>query len=171
MPFTGAAALAGAAAICGFPPFNGFISEFFIYTSAFRADFAAPMVREIFIVLVLGGLAMIGALAAYTFTKLVGIGFLGEPRSDGAARAREVVPAMYMPMIILASLCLLIGIFPLTNVRFMESPSLRINAAPPTFANDGVLGCCADTALCFRFSRFDPCARRSEEALHQGKEH
>jgi len=148
MPFTGAAALAGAAAICGFPPFNGFISEFFIYTSAFRADFAAPMVREIFIVLVLGGLAMIGALAAYTFTKLVGIGFLGEPRSDGAARAREVVPAMYMPMIILASLCLLIGIFPLTIVRFMESALASLNAAPPTFAIDGVMSSLRGIQLC-----------------------
>ena len=148
MPFTGAAMLAGAAAICGFPPFNGFISEFFIYSSAFQVDFGAPMVRELFIVLVLGGLAMIGALAAYAFAKLGGIGLLGEPRSDGAARAREVAPAMYVPMIVLASLCLLIGIFPSTIVSFMRPALASISIAPPTASIDGMMNSLRGIQLC-----------------------
>lgn len=139
MPYTGAAMLAGAAAICGFPPFNGFISEFFIYSSAFRADFTAPMVRELFIVLVLGALALIGALAAYAFAKLGGIGLLGEPRSDGAANAREVVPTMYAPMIFLAALCLLIGLFPAAIAGFLGPVLGSLNASPPGAVLDEML--------------------------------
>jgi formate hydrogenlyase subunit 3/multisubunit Na+/H+ antiporter MnhD subunit len=139
MPFTGAAMLAGAAAICGFPPFNGFISEFLIYTSAFSARFETPMVRELYIVLVLGGLALIGALAAYAFTKLGGIGLLGEPRTKAAAQANEVVPAMYVPMIVLASLCLLIGIFPSTVIGFLEPMLSSLNLLPPAAVLDGML--------------------------------
>ena len=139
MPYTGAAMLAGAAAICGFPPFNGFISEFFIYSSAFRADFASPMLRELFIVLVLGSLALIGALAAYAFAKLGGIGLLGEPRSDGAANAREVVPTMYAPMIFLASLCLVVGLFPATIAGFLRLVLGSLNASPPGTVLDEML--------------------------------
>ncbi|MCX7026733.1 MAG: proton-conducting transporter membrane subunit [Spirochaetes bacterium] len=139
MPITGATMLAGAAAICGFPPFNGFISEFFVYYNAFRADFAEPMVRELFIVLALGGLALIGALAAYAFAKLGGIGLLGEPRSEGAAQAVEVVPAMYVPMIFLASLCLIVGLLPSTVAGFLGPVLGFLNASPPQAALDGML--------------------------------
>lgn len=133
MPITGAAMLAGMAAICGFPPFNGFISEFLIYSSTFRAVFSAPITRELFIVLVLGGLALIGALAAYAFAKLAGIGLLGEPRSEGAARATEAAPAMYVPMVVLALLCLVIGLFPQAVVGLLGPILADMGVAAPSY--------------------------------------
>jgi NADH:ubiquinone oxidoreductase subunit 5 (subunit L)/multisubunit Na+/H+ antiporter MnhA subunit len=60
--------------------------------------------------LVVGGLALIGGLAAACFTKAFGIVFLGEPRSEEAARAHEAGAAMRWPMVVLAGLCLLIGL-------------------------------------------------------------
>ena len=61
-------------------------------------------------VLVVGGLALVGGLAAACFTKAFGIVFLGEPRSDEAAQAHEAGAAMRWPMVVLAGLCVLIGL-------------------------------------------------------------
>jgi len=71
----------------------------------------------IFASLAIISLAVIGGLAAACFTKVVGIVFLGEPRSGGADRASEVKPSMTAPMIFLAIACLIIGIWPEPFVR------------------------------------------------------
>ena len=113
MPVTGATFLIGAAAICGLPPLNGFVSEFLIYLGAMAGlgsqDHSVPA-WPMMSVLVVGGLALIGGLAAACFTKAFGIVFLGEPRSDGAAGAHEAGAAMRWPMMMLAGLCVLIGL-------------------------------------------------------------
>ncbi|MEN6457810.1 MAG: proton-conducting transporter membrane subunit [Thermoguttaceae bacterium] len=113
MPTTGAAFLVGAAAISGLPPLNGFVSEFLIYFGAVsglttRANLlpAWPLMS----VLVIGGMALIGGLAAACFTKAFGVVFLGEPRSEEAANAREVGAAMRASVVALAALCLAIGL-------------------------------------------------------------
>ena len=113
MPVTGTTFLIGVAAISGLPPLNGFVSEFLIYLGAIaglgsQARFAPAW--PLMSVLAVGGLALIGGLAAACFTKAFGIVFLGEPRSDEAARAHEAGPAMRWPMVVLAGLCVLIGL-------------------------------------------------------------
>ena len=107
MPVTAVTFLVGSVAICGLPPLNGFVSEFLIYLGAFGSsglpNIAAPCVLAII------GLALIGGLAAACFAKVFGIVFLGEPRSEHAARGHEAAPAMKIPMVILALCCVLIG--------------------------------------------------------------
>ncbi|HOK76376.1 MAG TPA: proton-conducting transporter membrane subunit [Verrucomicrobiota bacterium] len=111
MPWTGLAFFVGAAAICGLPPLNGFVSELLIYLGAFSgaksmaALVAAPMLA------VVVGLALIGGLAAACFAKAFGIVFQGEPRSEQAAHAHECVGLMRVPMLFLAIGCALIGLF------------------------------------------------------------
>ena len=61
-------------------------------------------------VLVTGGLALIGGLAAACFTKAMGSVFLGEPRSSEALAGREVGRAMHVPLVVLALLCLLVAL-------------------------------------------------------------
>ena len=113
MPVTGATFLIGAAAISGLPPLNGFVSEFLIYLGAIAGlgsqAHSAPA-WPLMSVLVVGGLALIGGLAAACFTKAFGIVFLGEPRSGEAAHAHEAGAAMRWPMVVLAGLCVLIGL-------------------------------------------------------------
>jgi hydrogenase-4 component B len=111
MPFTGRSFLIGSISITGLPPFNGFISEFLIYYGAFHG---LDLHHGSFVVTVLAivSLAVIGGLAAACFTKVVGIVFLGEPRNISAARAMEAGISMLLAQGILASLCLLIGIWP-----------------------------------------------------------
>ena len=113
MPVTGATFLIGAAAISGLPPLNGFVSEFLIYLGAVAGlggQAGAAPAWPLMSVLVVGGLALIGGLAAACFTKAFGIVFLGEPRSDEAAHAHEAGAAMRWPMVVLAGLCVLIGL-------------------------------------------------------------
>ncbi|WP_419174819.1 proton-conducting transporter membrane subunit [Desulfosediminicola sp.] len=110
MPTTGRTFLTGSISISGLPPFNGFISEFLIYYGAFHG-ITLNGSSYIFVVLAILSLAIIGGLAGSCFTKVVGIAFLGEPRSEKAAQATEV-GMMTVPMVLLAALCLIIGIFP-----------------------------------------------------------
>ena len=112
MPWTAGLFLIGAVAICGLPPLNGFISEFFLYLgffSTFRetvtpvygaAAFAAPI------------LALIGALAVACFLKVVTTIFLGNPRSSHSDHAGESKLTMLAPMVALAACCLAIGLAP-----------------------------------------------------------
>jgi len=55
---------------------------------------------------------MTGALALACFVKVCGVVFLGAPRSDAAARARESGPAMRGAMVLLGTGCVAIGLAP-----------------------------------------------------------
>ncbi len=106
MPITAGLFLIGAVAICGLPPLNGFVSEWFIYMG---------LLHTITVLTILGFaaviLAMVGALAAACFTKAYATVFLGSARS-ASCHGHEAGPAMYRPMLILALGCLGIGIGP-----------------------------------------------------------
>ena len=112
MPHTARAFLIGAAAICGLPPFNGFVSELFIYIGAFTALAYAASNGSLAVagMIALLALSLIGALAAACFTKVYGIVFLGVPRSDAVSHVREVPGSMRYPMTVLACLCVLLGL-------------------------------------------------------------
>ncbi len=116
MPVTGRTFLAGSASISGLPPFSGFISEFLIYFAAFQGLTYNHSTLLLSIMAILS-LAVIGGLASFCFTKVVGIVFLGEPRADMARQASDGGPAMAMPMVLLASGCLMIGLFPASFIE------------------------------------------------------
>jgi NADH:ubiquinone oxidoreductase subunit 5 (subunit L)/multisubunit Na+/H+ antiporter MnhA subunit len=63
-------------------------------------------------------------IAAVCFVKVYGVTFLGRPRSDAAALAVEVGGTMTTPMIVLAVLCVLAGIFPSGAIAAF-APALR----------------------------------------------
>lgn len=116
MPITGRTFLAGSIAISGLPPFSGFIGEFLIYYGAFHG-ISNHRVPFILAILAIVSLAVIGGLAAACFTKVVGLAFLGEPRTDNAAKATEAGSSMTMIMILLATACLVIGVVPEPFIR------------------------------------------------------
>ncbi|HKU99176.1 MAG TPA: hydrogenase 4 subunit B [Vineibacter sp.] len=104
--------LIGCLAISAVPPLNGFASEWLVFQSVLDATglghwemkFAAPVVGAL--------LALAAALAAAGFVRFFGIAFLGRPRDDAAATAREVAPSMLAAMAGLAALCLAFGAWP-----------------------------------------------------------
>ena len=111
MPFAGKTFLAGSVSISGLPPFNGFISEFLVYFAAFQGLKYTNSTMLLSMMAIIS-LAVIGGLASFCFTKVVGIVFLGQPRTEMARQATEGGMFMVMPMVFLAVSCLVIGIFP-----------------------------------------------------------
>jgi len=110
MPITAALFLFGAVAISGLPPLNGFVSEWLVYLASLRALFSTvPLVA--WSSLSAPVLALVGGLAAACFAKVVGIVFLGLPRS-GRRPAGEASRGMLAPMAALALACAFIGLFP-----------------------------------------------------------
>jgi hydrogenase-4 component B len=57
-------------------------------------------------------LAVIGALACACFVKVVGSVFLGMPRDHTVRPGHEAGWSMRAPMVILASLCVVLGVVP-----------------------------------------------------------
>jgi hydrogenase-4 component B len=110
MPYTGAAFLVGAIAICGLPPLNGLISELFVYLGLFRAAIGGGDSVWLVAMLAAAALAMVGALALACFVKAVGAVFLGAPRTAAGDGAHEAGRAMLVPMAVLAACCLAIGV-------------------------------------------------------------
>ena len=112
MPYTAILFLVGSLAICGLPPFNGFISEYLIYLGMFKSLSVANLYQSILILGSIVSLSLIGGLAIFCFTKAFGIIFLGEPRSDKSLMAREVSRDMILPQYITLAFIVLIGLVP-----------------------------------------------------------
>lgn len=126
MPVTGRSLLIGSISISGLPPFNGFISEFLIYYGAIHG-LSLHGASFVLSALAIIALAVIGALAAAAFTKFIGVVFLGEPRTDKAAKASEAGIFMGTALAILAASCLIIGIWP---YYFVQAAFLVTQAIP-----------------------------------------
>jgi hydrogenase-4 component B len=112
MPVTGLTFLIGAAAISALPPLNGFASEWLILQSILLSPDLPQWALKILVPAVGAMLALAAALAAACFVRVMGIVFLGRPRSEAARNARETDPFSIAAMAILALLCLLAGILP-----------------------------------------------------------
>lgn len=113
MPRSGYLFLIGSLAICGLPPFNGFVSEFFIYTGLFKGLLSNNFLFILVILFAILGLVLIGGLALICFTKAFGIVFLGTPRESSHDDFIEETPLKMIPLYLVALAIVFIGLFPL----------------------------------------------------------
>ncbi len=119
MPKTAFLFLLGALAICGLPPFNGFISEFLIYSGLFKG-LQTPSLQTNFIILGTAiGLTLIGGLALFCFTRVFSIVFLGTPRSGAPEKAKDDDGSMILPKILAGIMIVAIGIYPVFFVKMV----------------------------------------------------
>jgi len=112
MPRTSWLFLAGSVAICGLPPFNGFVSEFFIYSGLFRGLASGQFLFSMVMLFSIIALVLIGGLAFICFTKAFGIVFLGTARDKLPENTTGEKPLSYIPLYIIASAMLAIGGMP-----------------------------------------------------------
>lgn len=103
--------LAGAIAICGLPPLNGFVSEWVVYAGLLTGVHQNIGVSGGVPALGVFSLALMGSLALACFAKVFGVVFLGSPR-DATIDAHATPLAMKLSMSGLAVACVFIGFAP-----------------------------------------------------------
>lgn len=122
MPQTALLFLVAAIAISGIPPFNGFISEFIIYSGFYswmKDALLGPLMTIIFSVL---ALVLIGGLAMLCFTKAFGIVFLGQPRHQFHHEVKEVPFLQLLPLYLIAFFIVSVGVFPQIFLNALSQP-------------------------------------------------
>jgi formate hydrogenlyase subunit 3/multisubunit Na+/H+ antiporter MnhD subunit len=107
MPKTALLVFPAVLAVAALPPFNAFLSEWFLYRGLFASlSRGYPWSA----VLALVALAVTGGLAAVAFAKFYGILFLGTPRGPAGDHAHDPSWTMLAPMAVLACLSLGLGL-------------------------------------------------------------
>lgn len=122
MPHTSILFLFAALAICGLPPFNGFVSEFLIYSGMFSGFNGAPLTLLWTLIFSVFGLSLIGGLALLCFTKAYGTVFLGTQRTMIKEPVIEAGFGTLLPMYAGLALIILIGLFPSFFVKALFLP-------------------------------------------------
>ncbi|MGC8528774.1 MAG: hydrogenase 4 subunit B [Leptospirillia bacterium] len=112
MPVSGALVLIGVLSISGIPPTNGFVSEWLLLQSTLQARDLSGTLQRSAVLFGAAILVLASALAAMGFLKFFGVGYLGQPRSDGAREAHECSLFEQLGMGGLAVGSLLLGLFP-----------------------------------------------------------
>lgn len=112
MPVTFACFAVAAVSISGVPPFNGFFSKELVYDGALERGW-------IFYLAALAG----SFLTAASFLKLGHAAFLGK-LGDEHKNAKEASPVMLAPMVIIAAICILFGLWNAFPLNALIQPIL-----------------------------------------------
>ncbi|CAH2600958.1 Hydrogenase 4 subunit B [Rhodovastum atsumiense] len=124
MPVTTACVLVGAASLAALPPSSGFAGEWTLFQAVLGGPRIGGLWLQTLICVVAGLMALAAALAAAAAVRLVGVAFLGRPRSPRASAAEEAGPWARGGMIGLAVASVLVGLLP-GGVLGLAEPALR----------------------------------------------
>ena len=120
MPITAVTALVASFSISGVPLFNGFVSKWVIYVAAIQGGTHARYLPICALIAILTS-----ALTLASFVKFFGASFLSRSSElvrERATKARlEVKWMMQAPQILLASLCVLLGIVPAAGISLLHA--------------------------------------------------
>jgi len=123
MPYTTGTTAIASLSIAGVPPLNGFTSKWLIVAGCLLTGMRFPLF------LVLGLIALFISLATLaSFLKVLGSVFLG--KADENLGIKEVPISMIVPQVVLAALCVLLGIFPQFVLRFVGHAIEGVTATP-----------------------------------------
>lgn len=137
IPVTASLFLLASLAICGLPPFNGFISEFLLYFGLFNSLYGNSFTITALLILAATALVLIGGLAIFCFAKAFGIVFLGQPRSAITAEPQPPTHGQMGAMIATAIFIGLIGLFPGLFFEMLLSVTVLFTGLGST---EGILG-------------------------------
>jgi multicomponent Na+:H+ antiporter subunit D len=107
MPVTSLTNLGASLSISGIPPFNGFFSKLIIIIAAVKGRF--------YFLALLAVIVSIITLAS--FMKVQRYAFLDGVKSPKLSKVREVPFLMYLPMIVMAILCLAMSLMVIPGIR------------------------------------------------------
>ncbi len=120
MPLTAITALVASFSISGVPLFNGFVSKWSIYVAAVQGHTFAKYLPVCAVIAILTSV-----LTLASFIKFFGVSFLARTspvvRQQSEARGRLEVPwTMQLPQVLLAVLCMGLGILPAIGFRLIQ---------------------------------------------------
>lgn len=135
MPITGTLTLMAGAAMAGFPPFNGFLSKEMLLTKALTTELFGGLGGVIPILVLVGATLSV----AYSLRLVHGVFFAKPLEQDSAARKlhpHDPPKGMYLPGMLLAILCLMVGLLPMTLAApLINTASLAVQGVNnPVFA-------------------------------------
>ncbi|HEY9204295.1 MAG TPA: hydrogenase 4 subunit B [Candidatus Methanoperedens sp.] len=120
MPSMAILFLIGVLSISALPPFSGFVSEWLIFQSLLLSFSSGDSLVRIALPVGAAVLALTGALAAFCFLKVFGMGFLALPRSEHAEHAKDANTPMLLGMGIFAILSIMLGILPVYVIPYLD---------------------------------------------------
>lgn len=144
-PMTSILFLIGSYSIAGFPPLNGFISEYLTLFSVYKGLYflrpgelggTGSILSSFLFIIALIMLVASFVMTAICFYKIVGISFLGDPRTDKFIRdsnwspaGKDVPVSMQFVMVVFASFCIILGIFPRFFINTLIFPIYAVDQA------------------------------------------
>lgn len=124
MSITFATCLIAALSISGIPPLNGFVSKWMVYQGLIQMGAVqtgwATKLWPVWLTCAMFG----SALTLASFVKLIHSMFLSR-LPDELKETKEVSPAMWLPMVVLAVLCVFFGIFYHVPLKYFIYPALN----------------------------------------------
>ena len=139
MPVTAACFIIGGVAISALPPFNGFASEFMIYSGLFSGQHLTIW-ATLALSLVATALAFVGAVSALSITRAFGVIFMGNSRDDTLPEAHEASRWMLLPMLVHTLGTVLLGVVPVLGLALIAEPVRLFMQAIPPAITDQALG-------------------------------
>jgi formate hydrogenlyase subunit 3/multisubunit Na+/H+ antiporter MnhD subunit len=125
MPVTTGCVLLGGACLAALPPSAGFAGEWTLFQAVLSAPRLGGLGMQIVVCVVAALMALAAALAAAAAIRLIGVAFLGRPRSPRAAAAEEAGFPLRAGMMGLAAIAALVGLFP-GGVLGLAGPVMRM---------------------------------------------
>ncbi|MBR3069819.1 MAG: hypothetical protein IKG62_07240 [Lachnospiraceae bacterium] len=119
MPVTTVCFLVGAFSISGLPPFNGFASKWMVYQAIYTK--AVESGNILFAIATITAL-IVSVMTLASFIKVTQAVFFGQENPENA-NAKEVPVIMQIPMVIMAVLCVLTGLFYNIVEKFLLAPA------------------------------------------------
>lgn len=130
MPYTTGMTAIASLSIAGVPPLNGFASKWLIVAACLLTGMRFPLF------LLLGLIALFISLATLAcYLNMLGSVFLG--RAAENLQIEEVPISMLVPQVVLAALCVLLGIFPQLVLKVVGHAIEGLTAVPVAAVNAG----------------------------------
>lgn len=136
MPITAVCFIIGGVAISALPPFNGFASEFTIYSGLFSND-GIGVWAKLALSLAAAALAFVGAVSAMSIARAFGVIFLGNSRDTDLPEGHEASRWMLVPMAIHALGTVVLGVAPTLGFAMVAAPTaLLMHHLPHTITTE-----------------------------------
>ena len=139
MPVTTSCMIVGCIGLAALPPGPGFASEWVLFQAVLAAPRIGGLALQTGLTVLAALMAMAAALAATAAIRLLGVAFLGRPRTPRVAGAQEVGFTACAAMLGLVGLCALIGLFPAAILGLIE-PAIQQLLRASLSGQIGVVG-------------------------------